>query len=417
MQEPTFDILFVTDPVNMDEAWLASGLDKPERDQPILARYCLAIVATALSLVLRAALDPILGSYVPYLTVFPAVIFSAWYCGLWPSVLSTILAFLAETYWFIEPRGTLAISHGALVIGSFVYLMAAVFIIWFAESSRRAMTETRLMNQHLDNLVKERTSELEKRNAILVEQADSVRALSSRLLNMRDEERRHIARELHDSVGQLAAVMKMNLGRVNLDSETLPKSARDALIENRAVLDELITSIRTISYLLHPPVLDALGLQAALKWFVEGFSQRSKIEVTLKLPSDDRRLAPEIELHLFRMAQECLTNVYRHSESATAVVRLALGDNSVQLEIADNGRGIPPEKLRALESNTQLGVGIGGMRERVRQFGGTIEITSDTRGTVVRVSVPVRNASNQNVSESPQQESRARGAAAGELAI
>jgi signal transduction histidine kinase len=379
-------------------------------------------LATALSLAVRTVLDPILGNYGLYLAIFPAVIFSAWYCGLWPSVVSTALAFIGETYWFVEPRRSMSISDTAFVISAFVYLLAALCLIWFAESSRRAMTEARMTNQRLDDLVKERasalnerTSQLEKRNADLVEQADTVRALSSRLLNMRDEERRHIARELHDSVGQLAAVMKMNLGRVDLDSETLPQSARDAMTQNKSILDELIASVRTMSYLLHPPVLDALGLQAALKWFIEGFSQRSKIGVALELPSGDCRLPPEIELHLFRMAQECLTNVYRHSGSSSAVVRLILRDDSVQLEIADKGKGIPQEKQKAIESNTQLGVGIGGMRERVRQFGGTVDITSDARGTVVRVSIPLRNEINLNVSaESPPQGLRARGAAAGE---
>lgn len=208
----------------------------------------------------------------------------------------------------------------------------------------------------------------------------------------------------------------MNLGRLDLDSETLPKSARDVMNQNKSILDELIGSVRTMSYLLHPPVLDALGLQAALKWFIEGFSQRSKIEVALELPSNDRRLPPEIELHLFRMAQECLTNVYRHSGSSSAIVRLILRDDSVQLEIADKGKGIPPEKQETIKSNTQLGVGIGGMRERVRQFGGTVDITSDARGTVVRVSIPVQDESNLNVSaESPQQGLHVRGAAADEL--
>ncbi|HWF39840.1 MAG TPA: DUF4118 domain-containing protein [Candidatus Acidoferrales bacterium] len=253
----------------------------PERVGPSagLVSYALAILVTALSLAVRGAFDPVLGSYAPYLTIFPAVIFSAWCCGFWPSVLSALLAFIGETIWFIEPRGSIAISSPEVAIGGFVYLVAAFFIIWFAESSRRAMTEARALHQQLDDLVKERTSELEKRNAELVEQAERVRALSSQLLNMRDEERRNIARELHDGVGQLAVVMKMNLAKINPDSPGLTQSARNALTENTAVLDELITSIRTISYLLHPPILDALGFQAALKWFVEGFSQRSKFDV------------------------------------------------------------------------------------------------------------------------------------------
>jgi K+-sensing histidine kinase KdpD len=139
-----------------------------------LANYALAILATALSLAVRTVLDPILGNYGLYLAIFPAVIFSAWYCGLWPSVVSTALAFIGETYWFVEPRRSMSISDTAFVISAFVYLLAALCLIWFAESSRRAMTEARMTNQRLDDLVKERasalnerTSQLEKRNADL----------------------------------------------------------------------------------------------------------------------------------------------------------------------------------------------------------------------------------------------------------
>jgi len=144
----------------------------------ILARYVLALLATGLSLACRAALDPVLGTYVPYLTIFPAVVFSAWYCGLWPSVASVVVAFLGESYWFIEPRHTMTISHAAVTIGAFVYLIAAVFIIMVAESSRRSMAEAKALHQKLDDLVKERTAELEARNAELMDQTEVVRSLS-----------------------------------------------------------------------------------------------------------------------------------------------------------------------------------------------------------------------------------------------
>ena len=355
----------------------------------ILARYVLALLATGLSLACRAALDPVLGTYVPYLAIFPAVVFSAWYCGLWPSVASVVVAFLGESYWFIEPRHTMTISHAAVTIGAFVYLIAAVFIIMVAESSRRSMAEAKALHQKLDDLVKERTAELEARNAELMDQTEVVRSLSSRLLTLQDEERRHIARELHDSAGQLAAVMKMNLTKMAAQSRTLPEPFGVALAESMSVLDQLIGEIRTISYLLHPPLLDALGLESALKWFVEGFGQRSKIQVKLQLSAEDIRLPAELETHLFRAVQECLTNIYRHSGSPTARLGLSIENDRVRLEVADNGKGIPPEKLKALESKGQLGVGIAGMRERVRQFGGTLDIKSDATGTVVVISVPI----------------------------
>lgn len=370
----------------------------------IQVRYALALLATGLSLACRAALDPILGTYVPYLTIFPAVVFSAWYCGLWPSVASVILAFLGESYWFIEPRHTMTISHAAVAIGAFVYLIAAVFIIIVAESSRRSMAEAKALHQELDTLVKERTAELEARNAELIEQTDVVRSLSSRLITLQDEERRHIARELHDSAGQLAAVMKMNLTRLAAQSRTLPEPFALSLAESMSVLDQLIGEIRTISYLLHPPLLDSLGLESALKWFVEGFAQRSKIQVKLELSAEDVRLPSELETHLFRAVQECLTNIYRHSGSPTARLRLAIENDRVRLEAADDGKGIPPEKLKTLESKGQVGVGIAGMRERVRQFGGTLDIKSDAKGTLVAISVPVTA---QQLRRSPESESPA----------
>lgn len=355
----------------------------------VAARYSLAVLATGLSLACRAALDPILGSYVPYSAIFPAVIFSAWYCGLWPSVVSVIIAFLGETYWFVEPRHSLMLSYPAYLLAAFVYIVAAVFIIVMAESSRLAMTEARTLHQKLNGLVKERTSELEARNADLMEQTEKVRALSSRLLTMRDEERRHIARELHDSVGQLAVVMKMNLAKVIPESQALSEPAAKALTENVSLLDQLITEVRTLSYLLHPPLLDALGLQSALQWFVEGFAERSKIDVRLDLPTVGRRLSPDLEIHLFRIAQECLTNIYRHSGSPTALVLLVLSESHVRLEVEDAGKGIPQEKLKTLESRGQFGVGIRGMRERVRQFGGTIDIKSNSKGTTVVTIIPI----------------------------
>lgn len=247
------------------------------------------------------------------------------------------------------------------------------------------MAEAKALHDKLETLVKQRTAELEVRNAELTEQTERVRKLSSRLLTLQDEERRRIARELHDSAGQLAAILKMNLSSLAARPEALARG----LAESMSVLDQLMGEIRTISYLLHPPLLDALGLQSALKWFVDGFAQRSKIDVKLDLPTEARRLPPELETHLFRMVQECLTNVYRHSESSTASVRLIIGEEQARLEVADAGKGIHEEKLKALQAKGQAGVGIAGMRERVRQFGGTIEIRSDSNGTTVVISVPL----------------------------
>jgi signal transduction histidine kinase len=360
-----------------------------ERPTRPLTRYALALAATGAALACRGALDPVLGDFVPYLTIFPAVIFSSWYCGLGPSIASVIIAFLAETYWFVEPRNTLGIPSAARLIGAAVYVIAAAFIVIWAEANRRSLAQVSAARGELERRVKERTRELEEKNAELFQQTETVRKLSGRLLQMRDEERKHIARELHDSAGQLSALIKTNLRCVMPECRTLAPKAVQALTETASLADQLTSEIRTISYLLHPPLLDEMGLRSALSWLVEGFSERSKIQVKLELPADFGRLPRDLEIHLFRIVQECLTNIHKHSGSPTARVCLTRGDNCVRLEVADAGKGIPQERLRALDSSAPVGVGVSGMRERARQFGGTIDITSTSQGTVVVAVIPL----------------------------
>ncbi|HEY4819066.1 MAG TPA: DUF4118 domain-containing protein, partial [Candidatus Acidoferrum sp.] len=192
-------------------------------------RYTVAFLVTALFLFLRGVLDPMIGSYVPYLAVLPAIVFSAWFCGLGPSIFSMLLAFLGEQYWFIPPTHTLRISGTAERAGAIVYFLVSLTIIIFAETIRRTTSKLALTTEklreagaelgrshdELERRVIERTSQLQQKNIELQEQADVVRQLSGRLLQMQDEERRRIARELHDSVGQLVAGMAMNLSVVD----------------------------------------------------------------------------------------------------------------------------------------------------------------------------------------------------------
>jgi len=351
--------------------------------------YVLALSVTALALACRVAFDSILGDYAPFLIVFPAVIFCAWYCGLWPSVLAVIIACLGELHLLLEPHRTVPVSRSAEFIGAGMYVGTAAFIIALAEKNRRSMAEAVAVHQRLDSTVRERTRELEEKNKSLLEQTEIVRELSGRLLQMRDEERRHIAREMHDSVGQLATAIRINMRALTQDTHALSAGSNRALAENMSLTEQLVREIRTISYLLHPPLLDELGLPSALTWFVEGFAQRSNIEVKLDLLPDFGRLSQDLEIHLFRIVQECLTNVHRYSGSPTANIRLRRLPGVVRLEVEDHGKGIPQEKLKALESHGQLGVGIPGMRERARQFGGSLEISSGSNGTVVVAAIPV----------------------------
>ena len=214
--------------------------------------------------------------------------------------------------------------------------------------------------------------------------------LSGRLLQLQDEERRRVARELHDGVGQLLAALGMNISAIRKEKGKLSPEVAACVEDNAALLEQAISEIRTISHLLHPPFLDEVGLKSALSEYIDGFAERSKIRVNLELPGDLGRLRRDVELSLFRIVQECLTNVHRHSGSATALVRLSLGSGEVQLQITDQGRGINHEIQERFLAGKGSGVGLRGMRERVRQAGGSLQIQSNGKGTSVLVVLPIR---------------------------
>jgi two-component system NarL family sensor kinase len=237
----------------------------------------------------------------------------------------------------------------------------------------------RLLNEARDLLekrVQERTSELKIAN-------EELRNLSGRILQLQDDERRRLARELHDSVGQIFAALSLNIAVVQSQSHKLDERGARAVSENASLLEQASREIRTISYLLHPPLLEVAGLASALAWYVDGFSERSQIKVDLEIPSDFVRLSDDTELAIFRVIQECLTNVHRHSGSPTATISLQHEVNHITIKIADRGRGISQEKQVDLTTSGRAGVGLGGMRQRLRQLGGTLEIHSDESGTVV----------------------------------
>jgi PAS domain S-box-containing protein len=211
---------------------------------------------------------------------------------------------------------------------------------------------------------------------------------SSRLQHIQDEERKRIARELHDSVGQLLAAIGMNINIVQAQSHKLDSKAAGAVSDNARLVEQVSAEIRTISHLLHPPLLDLAGLASALRWYVDGFSERSNIKVDLEIPADLGRLPSDMEIAIFRIVQECLTNIHRHSGSATATIRLHQEGERLIVQVEDRGKGIPAEKQQELESG-RGGVGFGGMRERVRQLGGTLEIQSQTSGTTVSATLKV----------------------------
>ena len=217
-----------------------------------------------------------------------------------------------------------------------------------------------------------------------------LRGLSARLIAMQDEERRRIARDLHDSVGQLVTALSMNNGLALPQAHKLSPAAGDALRQNAGLIEQLSKEIRTISHLLHPPLLDEVGLLPAIKSFADGFAERSKVEVSLELPTEMGRLAPHVEISIFRIVQECLTNVYRHSGSKTASIKLTQSDQKTLIvQVSDQGKGIAPGSRIFATSDKGHGVGLSGMRERARELGGTLGVQSDESGTTVTAEFPV----------------------------
>jgi two-component system NarL family sensor kinase len=223
--------------------------------------------------------------------------------------------------------------------------------------------------------------------------------LSQRLMKVQDEERRRIARELHDSAGQLLSGLKMSLGAIVRATKFSSPEVIEEVGESHKIIEQLTQEIRTMSYLLHPPLLDEIGLSAALAWYIRGLSERSGLEISLSVPEDYERLPLEIELVLFRLIQEALTNIHRHSGSKTAAIRISVDAEEVVVEIEDHGCGISPARLSAIQSQGS-GVGIQGMRERIRQLRGHLNITSNESGTMIRVSLPIP-ASEEDASEDP----------------
>jgi signal transduction histidine kinase/CheY-like chemotaxis protein len=259
------------------------------------------------------------------------------------------------------------------------------------------ITERKKQEEELHRAHEELELRVRERTADLIAAEESLRALSARLLQAQDEERRRLARELHDSAGQLLAALNMNLVPIQEEAEKLgPKFVR-AVEESIQLVEQLSKELRTISHLLHPPMLDEAGLEFALQWYVEGFAERSNINVKFELAPDLGRLPRDVETAIFRLVQECLTNIHRHSESPVASVRLSRDEHEACLEVRDQGRGMPAGRLGSA-ARSKPGVGIQGMRERVRQLGGKLEIQSSSSGTIVLARLPLHKTTVQAAS-------------------
>jgi PAS domain S-box-containing protein len=252
-------------------------------------------------------------------------------------------------------------------------------------------SEERLRNlaESLESQVQTRTKELETRTNDVLLQSEGLRELSIRLMKVQDEEGRRIARELHDSAGQTIAALSINLGQIAREFGAASPRLCELANDTKSMLRELEQEIRTTSYLLHPPMLDELGLRQALAWYVEGLQQRAGIKVLLSMAEFDR-LNSEIELIIFRVVQECLTNIRRHSGSKSAQIDIVSDGAGVTIEVRDFGKGISEEHLATIR-NRGVGVGLRGMRERVRPFAGDVRIDSQLGvGTTITITLPYK---------------------------
>jgi signal transduction histidine kinase len=273
---------------------------------------------------------------------------------------------------------------------------------------RTALTARRRQYELRDHLQERTAAEDALRRAhdaleSLVEQRTAaLRRLSVKLLRVQDEERRRIARELHDSLGQDLTAAKITLDMLAQEYKIDSKHLQDA----RALVDRCICDTRTLSHLLHPPLLDEAGFLSAAKWYVDGFGQRSGISTKLDLPAHIERLPRRTETALFRILQEALTNVHRHSGSRAVHVWVSVDDVSVMLKVQDFGKGMPRDTIDRLWKSGNVGVGLAGIRERLKELGGYLDIQSTADGTVLKATIPVAGSDAKANDQPPVQASQ-----------
>ena len=394
----------------------------------VCRRYAVAALAGILAILLRWLFDPLLGHVAFYVTIYIAVVYCAIVCGYAPAILTSITGFVGIFYWFVDPRHSLYPFRLSEIHGVIGFFLVSGVLIALGDANRkkhlqlnenvntltreieerhRAQRELRAAHDELEIRVQERTQELletlrrlETEVKVREHAEGELRQLSVRLMSLQDEERRHIARELHDTAGQTLAAIKMSIALIRQFESSSP-GLQVYIDDLNALADAALQEVRTTSYLLHPPLLDEAGIASATRWFAEGFARRSGIQIHCDIPEDLQRPPRDCELVLFRVLQESLTNVHRHSGASSASVRLLRDDHLLQLEITDNGKGIAAENLRRFQTSTSnTGVGIAGMRERVRQLGGHLELRSAGKGTMVHVALPTSNSTQAGQSKS-----------------
>jgi signal transduction histidine kinase len=337
------------------------------------ARYVAALMSLVAASGLTLFARPLFAT-TSYALFLAAVMFSSWYGGLTPGLIVVLLSVFALDRYFASPELSGVLSRDDVVhLG--IFLLVAGLINYLSRKRIRAEEALQISHAQLELRITESTADL--------------RRLSGQLLHLQDEERRRTARLLHETVAQDLVALKMDLAVLRRFGKWDRAEAGEALEEALALTDECIREARTVSYLLHPPLLDEAGLASALQWYIAGFERRSGIRTKLNLPPTLGRLPRETELIVFRFVQECLTNVHRHSGSPSA--RITINETATELvvRVSDRGCGMPQPTLDAMGSSSPLlGVGIMGMYERVKQAGGSMKIQSGHQGTIVTAVLP-----------------------------
>jgi signal transduction histidine kinase len=338
-----------------------------------LRPYMVALLAVVFALIVRAILHPVLQSqelttFMAYTTFMVATAFSAWFLGWRPGLLAIGLGLFVGDFFFTPPIYSLnAFSRNELP-ETITYLVACGVFLLIGVAKQKSGA-----------LLVEKNIQIEAANARL-------REMSAHLLRAQDEEHRKIARDLHDSVGQYISAIGMSITPLIRRAKELPPDVPERLKGALEIVRACASEVRTISHLLHPPLLDEMGLSSAVRWYAEGFAARSNIQVDLDVSEDLNRFGADIELALFRVLQESLTNVHRHSGSKVAQVNVGADAHRVWLEVRDRGKGIPQKEGRLA---FRPGIGTSGMQERMNELSGTLELTSDRTGTLVKAIIPL----------------------------
>jgi signal transduction histidine kinase len=352
----------------------------------------MAVALTTLALVGRWLLVPLLGDHVPFALVYAAVVVSSIYLGMRAAVVSSVMGIVCVRLFF-APH-VFKISSLQEFSETFTYIGGCILITTAVELTRRSQNKLkianqelaaqaaalRLFNEQLEMHVRERTTQLKRAE-------ESALQLGAQVLKSQDDERRRIARDLHDSIGQAMAILSMNMGQLRR-SKNLSQAERSVVVDSKALASTVADQVRNISHLLHPPLLEELGLPSAIRWYTSEFSKRSGIITRLELSDQFGRLTPDCEIAIFRVVQESLTNVHRHSGSRSVNVRVLWSPAGVRVQIEDHGRGISESALRDFAAGAAMGVGLRGMRERVGQLGGRLELKSSRQGTTVSITLP-----------------------------